>query len=172
VPRLADEGRRGMGTARIPRGACCVPCHLCVCATLIGTCRIHVVQAPYMPLRPGSEGTRIGRRHRQMRACARGARQAWRQHIGKCGPEFGRTFGQTRVVETPRGARARRRCSWCCTRAHKYAFPLPTSSHAPARTRTHAGAHLRLLTWHLFLVPSGAGFLTPGCWRDYEGSVS
>ncbi len=44
-----------------------------------------------------------------------------------------------------------------------------TRARTPARTRTHAGAHLRLLTWHLFLAPSG---FTPVCWRDYEGSVS
>jgi hypothetical protein len=74
-----------------------------------------------------------------------------------------------RVVETPRGARARRRCSGCCTRAHKYAFPLPTSSHAPARTQAHTCACSR---GTCFWFPSGAGFFTPGCWRDYEGSVS
>ncbi len=73
------------------------------------------------------------------------------------------------MVEPPRGAREYSEAVLRVlhTRAQ---VRIPTTDEL-ACTRTHAGAHLRLLAWHLFLVPSGAGF-TPGCWRDYDGSVS
>ena len=66
----------------------------------------------------------------------------------------------------------RRRCSGCCTRAHKYAFPLPTSSHAPARTPARAQAHTCACSrGTCFWFRPGQVF-TPVCWRDYDGSVS